>query len=96
MSKTQHYPIYNHNNSNIMVINIRVINKNTNLGAHVKIKNNGMDIDHMLKIFKRKVIEAGILEDYKKKMEYIKPSKRRIEKRNAAIRRQIKIESENI
>ena len=68
----------------------------TSKPAHVKIKNNGMDIDHMLKIFKRKVKEAGILVDYKKKMEYIKPSKRRIEKRNAAIRRQIKIESENI
>ena len=68
----------------------------TSKPAHVKIKNNGMDIDHMLKIFKRKFKEAGILEDYKKKMEYIKPSKRRIEKRIAAIRRQIKIESENI
>jgi ribosomal protein S21 len=68
----------------------------TSKPAHVKIKNNGMDIDYMIKIFKRKVKEAGILEDYKKKMEYIKPSKRKIEKRNAAIRRQRKIESENI
>lgn len=64
--------------------------------AHVKVKNTGMNIDTMIKIFKRKVKEAGILEEYKSKMEYIKPSKRRVEKRNAAIRRQKKLDAENI
>lgn len=64
--------------------------------AHVKVKNTGMNVDIMIKIFKRKVKEAGILEQYKNKMEYIKPSKRRVEKRNAAIRRQKKINEENI
>ena len=37
-----------------------------------------------------------ILEEYKNRMEYIKPSKRKSEKRNAAIRRQRKLDSENI
>lgn len=64
--------------------------------AHVKVKGNGMDIDHMIKIFKRKVKEAGILEEYKNKMEYVKPSRRKVEKKNAAIRRQRKLDSENI
>lgn len=64
--------------------------------AHVKVKGNGMNIDLMIKIFKRKVKESGILEDYKKKMEYIKPSKRKVERKNAAIRRQRKMNEENI
>jgi ribosomal protein S21 len=64
--------------------------------AHVKVKAGGMNIDTMIKVFKRKVKEAGILEEYKNRMEYIKPSKRKAEKRNAAIRRQRKLDSENI
>lgn len=64
--------------------------------AHVKVKNTGMPVDIMIKIFKRKVKEAGILEEYKSRMEYIKPSKKKAEKRNAAIRRQRKLDAENI
>ena len=64
--------------------------------AHVKVKNTGMNVDVMIKIFKRKVKEAGILEEYKNRMEYIKPSKKKAEKRNAAIRRQRKLDAENI
>jgi ribosomal protein S21 len=64
--------------------------------AHVKVKAGGMNIDTMIKVFKRKVKEAGILEEYKNRMEYIKPSKKKSEKRNAAIRRQRKFDSENI
>lgn len=63
--------------------------------AHVKVKGNGMNVDVMIKIFKRKVKEAGILEEYKSKMEYIKPSKRKAERKNAAIRRQKKLNEEN-
>jgi ribosomal protein S21 len=54
-----------------------------------------MNIDVAIKIFKRKVKEAGILEEYKERMEYVKPSKKRVERRNAAVRRQKKIDSEN-
>ena len=64
--------------------------------AHVKVKAGGMNVDTMIKVFKRKVKEAGILEEYKNRMEYIKPSKRKSEKRNAAVRRQRKLDSENI
>jgi ribosomal protein S21 len=63
--------------------------------AHVKVKNTGMSIDIMIKIFKRKVKEAGILEEFKKRMEYIKPSKKRVERKNSAIRRQRKLDNEN-
>jgi ribosomal protein S21 len=49
----------------------------------------------MLKIFKRKVKESGILELYKAKSEYIKPSKRRSDKKNAAKKRQRKLDREN-
>jgi ribosomal protein S21 len=64
--------------------------------AHVTVKNTGMPVDVMIKIFKRNVKEAGILEEYKNRMEYIKPSKKKAEKRNAAIRRQRKLDVENI
>jgi ribosomal protein S21 len=63
--------------------------------AHVKVKAGTMNIDTMIKVFKRKVKEAGILEEYKNRMEYIKPSRKKTEKRNAAIRRQRKIDMEN-
>lgn len=69
---------------------------NTSKPAHVKVKNTGMNVDVMIKIFKRKVKEAGILEEYKNRMEYIKPSRKKAEKRNAAIRRQRKLDAENI
>jgi ribosomal protein S21 len=67
----------------------------TSKPAHVKVKGSGMDIDTMIKIFKRKVKEAGILEEYKYRMEFVKPSKKRIERKNAAVRRQRKLDSEN-
>lgn len=57
--------------------------------AHVKVKKGpNMSIDVMLKIFKRKVKESGILEEYKNRTEYIKPSKKRKDKKNAARNRQ--------
>lgn len=60
--------------------------------AHVKVKRGQhMSIDLMLKIFKRKVKESGILEEYKDRTEYVKPSKRRKDKMNAARRRQQKL-----
>lgn len=64
--------------------------------AHVKVKGNGMNIDLMLKIFKRKVKESGILEEYKNKTEYVKPSEKKKGKKNAAIKRQRKLDWEII
>lgn len=64
--------------------------------AHVKVKANGMSIDMMLKIFKRKVKESGILEEYRRRTEYIKPSKVKSDKKNAARKRQRKIDQELI
>lgn len=62
--------------------------------AHVKVKSNGMGIDLMLKIFKRKVKDCGIIEEYKKRQEYIKPSEIKKDKRNAARKRQQKLDRE--
>jgi ribosomal protein S21 len=48
----------------------------------------------MLKIFKRKVKESGILEEYKKRTEYIKPSEKKKDKMNASRKRQRKLDRE--
>ena len=62
--------------------------------AHVKVKGNGMNIDLMLKIFKRKVKESGILEENKRRTEYIKPSEKKKDKMNASRKRQRKLDRE--
>ena len=62
--------------------------------AHVKVKGNGMNIDLMLKIFKRKVKESGILEEFKTRTEYIKPSEKKKDKMNASRKRQRKLDRE--
>jgi small subunit ribosomal protein S21 len=62
--------------------------------AHVKVKGNGMNIDLMLKIFKRKVKDSGILEEYKRRTEYIKPSEKKKDKMNASRKRQRKLDRE--
>lgn len=62
--------------------------------SHVKVKGNGMNIDLMLKIFKRKVKESGILEEYKRRTEYIKPSEKKKDKMNASRKRQRKLDRE--
>lgn len=64
--------------------------------AHVKVKSNGMNIDMMLKIFKRKVKESGILEEFKERTEYVKPSKKKKDKMNASRKRQRKLDREQL
>jgi small subunit ribosomal protein S21 len=51
-----------------------------------------MNIDLMLKIFKRKIKESGVLEEYRRRTEYIKPSERKKDKKNAAVKRQKKLD----
>ena len=62
--------------------------------SHVKVKGNGMNIDLMLKIFKRKVKDSGILEEYKRRTEFIKPSEKKKDKMNASRKRQRKLDRE--
>lgn len=57
-------------------------------GTFVEVKNN--DIDHALKIFKRKMKEFQILEIYREKQEYTKPSEKRKRAKRAAILKQKK------
>ncbi|WWT39311.1 RpsU ribosomal protein S21 [Microcystis phage Mel-JY01] len=51
-------------------------------------------LEYMLKIFKRKVKESGVLEEYKRRTEYIKPSEERKDRINAARKRQRKTEND--
>lgn len=44
-------------------------------GLHVEVRNN--DINGALRKFKKKVQEDGILQEYKMRQEYIKPSEKR-------------------
>jgi small subunit ribosomal protein S21 len=64
--------------------------------GHVRVKANGMNIDMMLKIFKRKVKESGILEEFKQRTEYVKPSKKKKDKMNASRKRQRKLDREQL
>lgn len=52
-------------------------------GTYVEVKNN--DIDSALRLFKRKMKEFQILEIYKEKQEYVKPSEKRKRAKRAAI-----------
>jgi ribosomal protein S21 len=55
--------------------------------THVKVKVAGMGIDAALRLFKRKVKDSGILEEYKARTEYLKPSLKKKTKRAAARKR---------
>lgn len=57
-------------------------------GTYVEVKNN--DIDSALRLFKRKMKEFQILELYKEKQEYTKPSEKRKRAKRAAIVKQKK------
>lgn len=45
-------------------------------------------IDRLLREFKKKIKEANVLEEYRQKQYYMKPSDKRRNKRNAARRKQ--------
>jgi ribosomal protein S21 len=57
-------------------------------GTYVEVKNN--DVDSALRLFKRKMKEFQILELYKEKQEYVKPSEKRKRSKRAAILKQKK------
>ena len=46
------------------------------------------DVNRALKIFKRKVNESGILQQYKEKQEFVKPTTKRREAKKRAVRQQ--------
>lgn len=57
-------------------------------GSMVSVKSNGRGIDDMLRRFKKKMKDSGVLEEYKQRQYYIKPSVKKRTKRNAAIQKQ--------
>ena len=54
-------------------------------GSYVEVRNG--DIAGALRKFKKKVQESGILQDYKDRQEYIKPSEKRKRAKASAVRR---------
>ena len=63
-------------------------NKDRTPGLYVEVRNG--DITGALRRFKKKVQESGILQEYKDRQEYIKPSERRKREKAAARRRHLK------
>lgn len=56
--------------------------------SRVSVKVRNGNVNKALSIFKKKVISSGILQEYKDRQEYIKPSLRKREKLKKAIREQ--------
>ncbi len=54
-------------------------------GLYVEVRNG--DIAGALRKFKKKVQESGVLQDYKDRQEYVKPSEKRKRAKAAAVRR---------
>lgn len=59
-------------------------------GSMISVKVNDNNVDAAIKVFRRKMKESGVLEEYKNRQFYIKPSAERRTKLNAAIRKQQK------
>ena len=75
--------------------NFRKRPKDNSQGLQVKVFNN--NVDEALRRLKRKVKNADLLQDLRKKEYYTKPSKIRREKKNLAkLRTKYSIEKENI
>mgnify|MGYP003140235260 CR=1 FL=1 len=75
--------------------NFRKKPKDNSQGLQVKVFNN--NVDEALRRLKRKVKNADLLQDLRKKEYYTKPSKIRREKKNLAkLRTKYSIEKENI
>ena len=60
-------------------------NKEPAAGLYVEVRNG--DITGALRRFKKKVQESGVLQEYKDRQEYIKPSEKRKREKAAAKRR---------
>ncbi len=61
---------------------------NNTRGLNVVVKDG--NVEKAIRKFKKKVQESGILDEYKERMEYVKPSIRRVENENKARRRWLK------
>lgn len=59
-------------------------------GSMISVKVFNNDIDSALRLFKRKMKDSGVLEEYKDKRYYVKPSTKRRTKHNNAVQKQRK------
>jgi len=60
----------------------------------MKIDCKRMSFDKAIRLFKRKAAASGIVQEYRERQQYVKPSQRRKEKLNYAKRRQAKRNTE--
>jgi small subunit ribosomal protein S21 len=70
-------------------------NNDEKRGLHVEVR--GDDVNKALRIFKKKVQEDGILQEYKERQQYTKPSEKRRKAKQAGRKRWLKtVEKKNL
>ena len=58
-------------------------------GLYVEVRNN--DVNKALRIFKKKIQEEGILQEYKERQHYVKPTEKRRKAKQAGRKRWLKL-----
>lgn len=64
-------------------------------GSMISVKVIDNNIESALRLFKKKIKESNVLEDYKNVQYYVKPSEKRRSKHDAAVRKQQKENRQN-
>ena len=59
-------------------------------GLYVEVRNN--DVNKALRIFKKKIQEEGILQEYKERQHYVKPAEKRRKAKQAGRKRWLKLQ----
>ena len=62
-------------------------------GLYVEVRNN--DVNKALRIFKKKIQEEGILQEYKERQHYEKPSEKRRKGKQAGRKRWLKLQEKS-
>ena len=62
-------------------------------GLYVEVRNN--DVNKALRIFKKKIQEEGILQEYKERQHYEKPSEKRRKEKQAGRKRWLKLQEKS-
>ena len=85
---------YNNNNSNKRW-NTRKPRQNEGLGQGIMVEVRNNDVNKALRLFKKKVQNEGILQEYKERQHYVKPSEKRRKAKAAGKKRWLKKQKES-
>ncbi len=85
---------YNNNNSNKRW-NTRKPRHNEGLGQGIMVEVRNNDVNKALRLFKKKVQNEGILQEYKERQHYVKPSEKRRKAKAAGKKRWLKKQKES-